>query len=333
MSRGVLYTGKEGYYRYRPESCAADICVADYNRKSPCNPDNKYPLNVYCSKFGFYSTTKDFCGDKEVERPSCSSSKGIDKVIGYYKSWSLTERSCNGLLPEEIPYSLYTHINFAFATINPKTFEVEATDSGAEDLMKRIGTLKILQPNLKIWIAIGGWTFSDADQPTAKTFSILAASKPRQQAFTKSLLSIMNTYSFDGVDIDWIDSLKTSLGNKGLSLTLPTSYWYLQHFNITHLEKHRNDINPNKVVYGIGFYGRSFTLTNPSYSSPGCTVASRGNTGKCSNTIGVLLNPEIQDIIKKNNLKPKLHVSFDDADTWKLKGNSLKKQCITNIIV
>jgi chitinase len=26
-------------------------------------------------------------------------------------------------------------------------------------------------------------------------------------------------------------------------------------------------------------------------------------------------------------------VSFDDADTWKLKGNSLKKQCITNIMV
>lgn len=70
--------------------------------------------------------------------------------------------------------------------------------------MKRIGTLKILQPNLKIWIAIGGWTFSDADQPTAKTFSILAASKPRQQAFAKSLLSMMNTYGFDGVDIDWV---------------------------------------------------------------------------------------------------------------------------------
>lgn len=62
------------------------------------------------ARFGFCGTTKDFCGDKEVERPSCSSSKGIHKVIGYYESWSLTERSCNGLLPEEIPYGLYTHI-------------------------------------------------------------------------------------------------------------------------------------------------------------------------------------------------------------------------------
>lgn len=26
-------------------------------------------------------------------------------------------------------------------------------------------------------------------------------------------------------------------------------------------------------------------------------------------------------------------VSFDDADTWKLKGDSLKSQCITNVMV
>jgi len=62
------------------------------------------------TRFGFCGTTELFCGDKEVDRPSCSSSKGIDKVIGYYESWSLTERSCNGLLPEEVPYGLYTHI-------------------------------------------------------------------------------------------------------------------------------------------------------------------------------------------------------------------------------
>jgi chitinase len=84
------------------------------------------------------------------------------------------------------------------------TFEVQATNPDAEELMQRMGALKILQPELKIWIAIGGWTFSDSDQATAKTFSILSASKPRQKVFAKSLLSMMNTYGFDGVDIDWV---------------------------------------------------------------------------------------------------------------------------------
>tara|TARA_R110002003_G_scaffold562_8_gene20470 strand:- start:6407 stop:6778 length:372 start_codon:yes stop_codon:yes gene_type:complete len=102
-----------------------------------------------------------------------------------------------------------THVmnSFAFATIDPTSFEVKATSSDAEALMQRIGNLKLLQPDLQIWIAIGGWTFSDSDQATAKTFSILSASKVRQQAFAKSLISMMSTYGFDGVDIDWVSTL------------------------------------------------------------------------------------------------------------------------------
>jgi chitinase len=44
---------------------------------------------------------------------------------------------------------------------------------------------------------------NDAGQPTAATFSNLAASSSAQNAFFRSLLSFMTTYSFDGVDIDW----------------------------------------------------------------------------------------------------------------------------------
>lgn len=44
---------------------------------------------------------------------------------------------------------------------------------------------------------------NDPDQPTKKTFSELAASKSRQDTFFQSLLSMMDKYGFDGVDIDW----------------------------------------------------------------------------------------------------------------------------------
>jgi GH18 family chitinase len=45
---------------------------------------------------------------------------------------------------------------------------------------------------------------NDASQPTATTFSSLAASLENQQMFFASLQSFMTTYGFDGIDIDWL---------------------------------------------------------------------------------------------------------------------------------
>lgn len=44
---------------------------------------------------------------------------------------------------------------------------------------------------------------NDPDQPTKRTFSELAASAAAQKTFFSSLLSFMDKYGFDGVDIDW----------------------------------------------------------------------------------------------------------------------------------
>jgi len=91
---------------------------------------------------------------------------------------------------------------------------------------------------------------NDPDQPTATTFSDLAGSSSAQSAFFSSLLSFLQTYGFDGVDIDWeypvasersgkpedfqnfvsfLKNLRTALGgsghNYGLTITVPSSYW------------------------------------------------------------------------------------------------------------
>lgn len=34
------------------------------------------------------------------------------------------------------------------------------------------------------------------------------------------------------------NELKAELGPKGLSMTLPTSYWYLQHFDVEYLQEY-----------------------------------------------------------------------------------------------
>lgn len=119
--------------------------------------------------------------------------------------------------------------------------------------MNRITALKVLQPDVQIWVAVGGWAFSDPWMPTATTFSDIARSQLNQDKFISSLIRLMNKYSLDGVDIDWeypvaddhggkkedydnfvpfikrlrlkLGALSPLRGGMGISLTLPASYW------------------------------------------------------------------------------------------------------------
>jgi chitinase len=192
-------------------------------------------------------------------RPSCTiDAKAVSRVIGYYEAWAPSKRSRYSMLPEEIPYGQYTHIIFSFATINPSTFKVSAGDYQTEYMMSRIGAIKFLQPDIKIWVALGGWAFNDPG-PTQTTFSDIASSTANINIFIDSLVQMMNKYGFDGVDIDWeypvaedrhgrpedyknIVTFMTKLNSRmkdtkrGISMALPASYWYLQNFDIKALE-------------------------------------------------------------------------------------------------
>lgn len=56
------------------------------------------------------------------------------------------------MTPEDIPLGWYTHINFAFALVNPTTFHVDAMDADTASLYQRVTALKSKQPNLQVWI-------------------------------------------------------------------------------------------------------------------------------------------------------------------------------------
>jgi chitinase len=95
----------------------------------------------------------------------------------------------------------------------------------------------------------------------------------------------------------------------------------------------RNNIDPTRVVLGLGFYGRSFTLEDPSCKAAGCPFSGGGNPGPCMNTSGVLSAVEIRDIVANGanvELDPvaavkiitwddNQWVSYDDAETLKMK--------------
>ncbi|EPS30936.1 putative chitinase [Penicillium oxalicum 114-2] len=58
----------------------------------------------------------------------------------------------------------------------------------------------------------------------------------------------------------------------------------------------RNTVDPSKVVMGMGFYGRSFTLSDPSCKSAGCPFSRGGNPGPCLSSAGTLMYSEVQVI-------------------------------------
>ena len=127
------------------------------------------------------------------------------------------------------------------------------------------------------------------------------------------------------------------------------------HTNITEIDLGldllwRSGVDPAKVVMGQGWYGRSFTLKDPSCNKPDgvCEFSGGAKAGPCSDAAGILDLQEIDDIISKNNLKP-VHdekaavkwitwdndqwVSYDDTDTFSQKRDFANSRCLGGLMV
>jgi chitinase len=202
-----------GFCGYGPDYCGKDICVDTCDRKADCrhpswptgfSTKDSCPLNVCCSKHGFCGTTKDFCGDSSVQRPQCESksTSSMARVVGYFETWG-PRRPCHQFKPEQIPVGVYTHINVAFATLDPATFQVRPSHIDDVDLYQRISQAKRFDPNLRVYIAIGGWAFNDPGL-TRNIFSDLAKSIVSQRAFFKSLTTFLSVFDFDGMSLTCI---------------------------------------------------------------------------------------------------------------------------------
>ncbi|KAJ7283212.1 bacteriodes thetaiotaomicron symbiotic chitinase [Mycena rebaudengoi] len=162
----------------------------------------------------------------------------------------------------------------------------------------------------------------------------------------------------------------------GLTFTAPSSFWYLQHFDLpgllgsadwvnlmsydlhgvwdakdvfigsivqahTNLTEIKQSINlfqragvpTDRIVLGLGFYGRSFELSKAACSSPGCPFSGPAPAGPCTEAEGILSFSEIQAVLTGTtgtNAAPTFDhdaavkyvtnwISYDDADTFALK--------------
>ncbi|MBP7562672.1 MAG: T9SS type A sorting domain-containing protein [Candidatus Cloacimonetes bacterium] len=131
------------------------------------------------------------------------------QIVAYYPNWQWYRR--NQLVnPETILYSNYTVINYAF--FRPlANGSIQSTDTWAdealllgpmiwypEEMHDQTKSLPYLchQNGVKLLPSIGGWNDS-------VNFPQIAASSSLRQIFVESCISLINTYQFDGIDIDW----------------------------------------------------------------------------------------------------------------------------------
>lgn len=170
-------------------------------------------MNVCCSEYGFCGTKSDFCNSKcqnNCGQPKIRSGKSLkpvrDRVIAYYEAWS-ARRACNKFTPSSIPISSLTHVNFAFAYIEPKTLDITTMDSlTPESLFQEVTAIKTMKSGasaLEVFIAIGGWTFFNNGTATQSLLSEISGTEDKRQMFADNLVKFMTRYGFDGVDIDW----------------------------------------------------------------------------------------------------------------------------------
>lgn len=127
------------------------------------------------------------------------------------------------------------------------------------------------------------------------------------------------------------------------------------HTNLTQAEMGldllwRNDVKPEKVVMGFGFYGRSFTMADATCHDPnaGCKFTTAGRPGDCSGTAGILIYPEIQSRNKTLNAKTYYDavsttkytvydydqwISYDDRESFTDKKRYLFSRCLSGLMI
>jgi len=126
-------------------------------------------------------------------------SAATKNVICYHGSWSAYRNGNGKFAVEDIDPTLCTHLIYTFVGLN-EDGTIKVLDDWLEISLgnfKRFNDLKQKNKNLKTSVAIGGWNEG------SERYSRVAADPAKRATLIQSALSLVQTYGFDGFDIDW----------------------------------------------------------------------------------------------------------------------------------
>ncbi len=129
--------------------------------------------------------TQSSCLEKPKEPPA--SQKEI--IVGYVPGF-------RGILDQlSIDANKLTHINYAFVDVRDSMAWLTNLETDTVNF-RILNKLKEVNPDLKILISIGGWSWSG-------NFSDAVLTPDSRNKFAKTSVEIVADYDLDGVDIDW----------------------------------------------------------------------------------------------------------------------------------
>ncbi|KAK4878385.1 hypothetical protein RN001_010891 [Aquatica leii] len=117
------------------------------------------------------------------------------KIVAYYGSWKVYS-TCK---IEEIDPFVADILIYAFAGLNADGTLKVLDDWGDIQLQgyAKFNRLKEKNSRLKTLLSVGGWNEGSAN------FSSMASGESTRSIFTRSCLSFVQKYGFDGIDLNW----------------------------------------------------------------------------------------------------------------------------------
>ncbi|XP_056017105.1 chitotriosidase-1-like [Ostrea edulis] len=332
------------------------------------------------------------------------------KRVCYFTNWAQYRTAPMTFKAEDVDPFLCTHIMYAFGKVVGNTIDAyEWNDKGTGGQYEKIMNLRTVNPDLKILLAIGGWTHGTAP------FTAVVDDPNDMAAFAANALTYLKTYQFDGLDLDWeypggngsppedkqrftsfVQKLRQVFDDDGVvnnrapllltaavaagKSTIDNAYEIdlisrdLDFINLMSYDLHGSweattghhsalfgragevgtaaymnvdyAVNywinlgapPEKLVLGIGLYGRSFTLASFSNTGVGASAVGAGSPGTYTGEAGLLAYYEVCYNLKYNGWTRQWHsehkapyayhgtqwIGYDDGESINIKIDYIK---------
>lgn len=344
--------------------------IGDYRSAAPYRIDNGYQT-LYAHNAiprgsrSLYPSNPFF--RKAVNHNQFEDDEGSKRIVCYVQGAAAYRKEPLTFTPEDLDPFACTHVVYAFAFIDPHTYNMISNDDEFDIVQggyRAVSGLKRINPKLKVLISVG-----EAREDSSNRFTNMVSSASRRRDFIRSVISFIKTYDFDGLDIDWqypgaeelgghvsdkeyfnlfLEELSEIFKERGWLLTVsaPASRFRIEdgftpsklaevvdfvnveaydfHKDREPVADHHSNLHSrpgdsglniflsvdyavhfwlkkglprSKLVVGLPFFGRSFTLQFANETGLGAAIKGPGREGFYTQTPGLLAYFEICDLV------------------------------------